>query len=75
LVRQVTTGEVVRSITGHVTRQMTEHYSHIAVAEKHAAVNQVLCLVSGQSGQPSGQPADQLDEEKKKNNDRALLRA
>lgn len=29
LMRQVATGEVVRSITGHVTERMTEHYSHV----------------------------------------------
>jgi hypothetical protein len=38
LLRQATTGEVVRSMTGHVTERMTEHYSHIESHEKRAAV-------------------------------------
>jgi integrase len=46
LVRQVTTGEVVRSMTGHVTERMTEHYSHVGNEEKQAAVAKVLVLVS-----------------------------
>src|SRR5262245_9700651 len=45
LARQVTSCEVVRSITGHVTNAMTEHYSHIAIAEKRAAVARVLRLL------------------------------
>jgi integrase len=36
---------VTRSITGHVTEQMREHYSTIGVDEKHAAVASVLRLV------------------------------
>lgn len=31
-------GQVVRAITGHTTEAMTEHYSHIALAEKRAAL-------------------------------------
>ncbi len=46
LLRQVASGEVVRSMTGHVTEQMTEHYSHVDAAEKSKAVNQALRLVS-----------------------------
>jgi hypothetical protein len=30
LPRQVASGEVVRSMTGHVTERMTEHYSHVS---------------------------------------------
>jgi hypothetical protein len=42
LLRQATTGEVVRSMTGQVTERMTEHYSHVATAEKHRAVLRAL---------------------------------
>jgi hypothetical protein len=42
LLRQATTGEVVRSIMGHVTERMTEHYSHIESHEKRAAVVRAL---------------------------------
>jgi integrase len=45
LLRQVTHGEVVRAVTGHVTERMTEHYSHVAQAEKASAVAQVVSLV------------------------------
>ena len=38
LLRQATTGEVVRSMTGHVTERMTEHYSHAGANEKRTAV-------------------------------------
>lgn len=71
LMRQVASGEVVRSITGHVTERMTEHYSHVEADEKQAAVTAVLQLVStgrggsgtsgGTSPEPgndSGQPGD-----------------
>ncbi len=50
LLRQVTTGEVVRAVTGHVTERMTEHYSHVAAAEKSAAVSRALRLVVGGAG-------------------------
>ena len=46
LMRQVASGEVVRSITGHVTERMTEHYSHVEAEEKQAAVSAGLQLVS-----------------------------
>lgn len=45
LLRQVTHGEVVRSVTGHVTERMTEHYSHVGVEEKSSAVAKVISLV------------------------------
>lgn len=55
LLRQVTTGEVVRSVTGHVTQRMTEHYSHVAAPEKAAAVSRALRLViGGGSGDQGG---------------------
>jgi len=46
LMRQVASGEVVRSVTGHVTERMTEHYSHVEQDEKQQAVSAVLRLVS-----------------------------
>lgn len=45
LLRQVTAGEVVRSITGHVTERMTEHYSHVHQNEKAQAATRALSLV------------------------------
>jgi integrase len=45
LLRQATTGEVVRSVTGHVTEAMTEHYSHVGLGEKQAAFARVFALV------------------------------
>lgn len=45
LLRQVAQGEVVRSVTGHVTERMTEHYSHIGAEEKATAVARVVSLV------------------------------
>lgn len=53
LVRQVASGEVVRSMTGHVTERMTEHYSHIGTEEKRKAVTSALRLVTDQYG-PNG---------------------
>lgn len=38
LLRQITTGEIVRSMTGHVTEAMTNHYSHVGAPEKLAVV-------------------------------------
>jgi integrase len=57
LLRQVASGEVTRAITGHVTVQMTEHYSHIGAGEKRAAVEKVLSLVM----QPRPQPSARAD--------------
>lgn len=45
LVRQVASGEVVRSITGHSSEAMTDHYSHVSSAEKSSAVARVIELV------------------------------
>ncbi|MGE0792002.1 MAG: tyrosine-type recombinase/integrase [Sandaracinaceae bacterium] len=46
LARQVAAAEVVRSITGHVTEQMTEHYSWIERDEKRRAVDGVLAMLT-----------------------------
>lgn len=45
LLRRVASGEVVRSIVGHATTQMTHHYSHVDAAEKAGAATRVLALV------------------------------
>lgn len=45
LVRQVADELVVRSITGHVTQEMTGHYSLIGAAEKHRAQGRVMALL------------------------------
>lgn len=47
LLRRLAAGEVVRAITGHVTVEMTEHYSHIDQQEKRAAVEGMLRLIRG----------------------------
>jgi integrase len=57
LVRQVEADAIViRSITGHSTAEMTEHYSHVSADEKRKAQAAVLSLVSsgGTSGGTSG---------------------
>ncbi|HEX5655722.1 MAG TPA: site-specific integrase, partial [Polyangiales bacterium] len=45
LLRQVAQGEVVRSVTGHVTERMTEHYSHVSRDEKDVAFAKVIAFV------------------------------
>lgn len=47
LVRQVASGEVVRSMTGHVTEKMTEHYSHVDHSEKSRAVIRAFGELAG----------------------------
>ena len=45
LSRQQVAGNIVtRAITGHVTEEMTEHYSHVDRAEKLCAADQVVAL-------------------------------
>lgn len=46
-------GAVAWAITGHVTGRMTEHYSHVDVGEKKAALEGMLRLVKGGSQEPS----------------------
>jgi integrase len=50
LSRQVAGEIVTRSMTGHVTHQMTEHYSFVEPAEKRAALASILQLVEPVSG-------------------------
>lgn len=62
LTRQVATGEVVRSIIGHVTERMTEHYSWVELEEKRAAIGGVLRLVhSASEGSDEAAPTDESD--------------
>ena len=44
LSRSVAGNIVTRAITGHVTEEMTEHYSHVDPAEKLRAADQVVAL-------------------------------
>src|SRR5580765_4294349 len=44
LSRQVAGVIATRAITGHVTEEMTEHYSHVDRAEKLRAADQVVAL-------------------------------
>jgi len=53
LARQVAGDIVTRSITGHVTGAMTEHYSHVAIDEKLRAANNIVRLVPGLSKSPA----------------------
>lgn len=65
-------GEIVtRSITGHVTQSMTEHYSHVDGAEKLAAAGQIVRLVfakpaEGRTTTPSGGSGGGSTADKKK---------
>ncbi|MCA9583635.1 MAG: tyrosine-type recombinase/integrase, partial [Myxococcales bacterium] len=45
IMRQVAPADVVRSMTGHVTEQMTYHYSHVEIEEKRVACQGFLRLV------------------------------
>jgi integrase len=53
LARQVAGDIVTRSITGHVTGAMTEHYSHVGLGEKLRAANNIVRLVPGLSKSPA----------------------
>ncbi len=65
---------VVRSITGHVTERMTEHYSHIETEEKQQAVNSVLRLFSpGARGPESGPEGGLLAADPKKKTSQASV--
>lgn len=47
LLRRVTSTDVQKAITGHVTEAMREHYSHVDSREKAAAATSALRLVKG----------------------------
>ena len=57
LARQVAGEIVTRSITGHVTAAMTEHYSHVDAAEKRAAVEGMLKLVTDAAAKQASEQA------------------
>lgn len=59
LLRQVTTGTVQRSLTGHSTERMSEHYSHVSMEEKKAAVDGVLRMVRTEKCGPGCGPEPQ----------------
>jgi integrase len=65
IARQVAGEIVTRSITGHVTQAMTEHYSHVGREEKLAAAGSVVRLVfaakMGASGGSGGGEPDPND--------------
>jgi hypothetical protein len=53
--RRVAEGIVTRSMLGHTNEAMTEHYSLVDLAEKHAAAAAVSAAVAGvPSGVPTG---------------------
>jgi len=53
LSRQVAGAIVTRAITGHVTEEMTEHYSHVDRAEKLRAADQVVALAGLRATAPA----------------------
>lgn len=59
MLRQVTNLMVQKSMTGHTTDQMAEHYSHVNDKEKQAAAEGLTLLVSAQSGDESGDAQSQ----------------
>jgi integrase len=59
LLRQVAQGEVVRSVTGHVTERMTEHYSHVSRDEKDVAFAKVISIVRPAKA-PAAEVGDQV---------------
>jgi integrase len=68
IARQVAGEIVTRSITGHVTQAMTEHYSHVGREEKLAAAGSVVRLVfgaggRGKTGSNGGQVGDQVGDQ------------
>lgn len=52
--KRVAERDVVRSITGHVTEEMTQHYDWIRADEKRSAVAGVVALITRASGGDSG---------------------
>jgi hypothetical protein len=45
MTREASTREIQKSITGHTTDRMAEHYDRIDIGEKQAALRKVLPLV------------------------------
>jgi hypothetical protein len=45
---------VIRSIAGHVSEKMPEHYSHVRMDAKRAALDAISALKSGHGQEPHG---------------------
>lgn len=58
LSRQVAGEIVTRSITGHVTSAMTEHYSHVGSQEKLAAAGSIVRMVMGTDAEKKAEKAN-----------------
>ena len=65
-VRQHAPGIVTRSIMGHVSEVMTNHYSIAGAEEKKAAVAAVVQLVRGSGGPSGGPSANETDLQERK---------
>ncbi len=61
LARQVAAAQVVKSITGHTTDAMLEHYSMVGIAEKSEATRMVMQLVAATKPGESDEPDDDPD--------------
>ncbi|HKA91499.1 MAG TPA: tyrosine-type recombinase/integrase, partial [Haliangiales bacterium] len=61
-------GVVIRSLTGHVTEKMRDHYSTVRLEEKRIAVASVLKLVKsgGESGKSGDEGGDEAENEKRR---------
>jgi integrase len=57
LSRQVAGAIVTRAITGHVTEEMTEEYSHVDRAEKVRTADQVVALAGLRASAPANDVA------------------
>lgn len=51
LARQVTTDQILKSMMGHATDQMTAHYSLVGADEKRAAQSAVLALIEASAAE------------------------
>ena len=56
---------VIRSMTGHVTERMRDHYSSVAIEEKRSAVAGVVQLVARGSGDAGGDGGKAVDREER----------
>ncbi len=52
---------VIRSIMGHSTAEMTEHYSHVPIGEKRGCIDKVVGRIR-ESGTPGGTPESETKE-------------
>ncbi len=68
LLRGQTTDIVQRSITGHATEDMSEHYSHVSLAEKQQALRSVMSIVRRTEAKPGTQPGTGQTDTQKPNN-------